>query len=355
MRPSDRGTRLSRHGSTGATGTFCGAGPLRRCLRRGEAPTWLVAAAVYGGWLLATLHAEVLPWWIAAPVLGGIVGWHNSLQHEAIHGHPTRCRAVNDALGMPPLGLWMPYRAYRRLHLLHHRVPRLTEPGTDPESYYFTAGRWQRMPPALRWLMIFNNTLLGRLSVGPAISVARFWWAEFRALTGGDARRVVREWRLHLALAALLLWWATAACGMPLWVYLLAAYIGLSLTLHRSFHEHRPTQGQDASSATIEASLFWRLLYLGNNYHALHHRRPDLPWYRLRQAHREGCDGPPGPANGFSLRGYGDVFGRYALRPRDMPVYPFAADSARPPRRAISSGPPDSVSTRDNDKRRRLT
>ena len=291
---------------------------------RGELPTWLVAAAIYGGWLLLTLHAEILPWWIVAPALGFAIAWHNSLQHEVIHGHPTRCRAIDHAIAMPPLGLWMPFHAYRRLHLLHHLVSELTDPEMDPESFYFTAEQWGRMPPVLRRLMIFNNTLLGRLAAGPAIAVAWYWCGEIRALTAGDRRRVASEWWHHLALVALLLWWVTAACGMPLWLYLLAAYIGLSLTLHRSFTEHRPARGRDARSATVEASLFWRLLYLGNNFHALHHRRPDMPWFRLLETYRDECGERSGPANGFAFRGYADILGRYLLRPKDMPVHPFA-------------------------------
>lgn len=328
-------------------------------MRRNELPTWLVGAAIYGGWLLLTLHAEALPWWIAAPALGCIVGWHNSFQHELIHGHPTRYRAINDALGMPPLGLWLPFHAYRRLHLLHHRVSRLTDPGTDPESYYFTAEQWQRMPRIARELMIFNNTLLGRLSVGPAIAVARYVSPEVRALAKGDGRRVLREWWIHLSLVAVLMWWVTAACGMALWVYLLSAFIGQSLTQHRSFHEHRPAPEPDASSITVDASPFWRLLYLGNNFHALHHRRPDLPWFGLGEAHREEFDERSEPANGFAYRGYADIFARYIFRPRDTPVHPLAADThrlapLRLPQRMTGEGR-GAESTRDNDKRRRLT
>ena len=329
---------MSRPGSTGAASTTIETGPLRAFSRDIELPTWIVAAAIYGGWMLLTLHASLLPWWIAAPALGCIVAWHNSLQHEVIHGHPTRCRAINDALGMAPLGLWMPFRAYRRVHLLHHRVSRLTDPGTDPESFYFTDEQWRRMPSAVRRLTIFNNTLLGRLSVGPAIAAGRYWWAEIRALTGGDGGRVLRDWWLHLALVALLLWWVTAVCGMPLWVYLLAAFFGLSLTLHRSFNEHRPALGRDARSATVEASPFWRLLYLGNNFHALHHRRPGLPWFRLLETHRQECAEPPEPANGIACRGYGEIFARYALRPRDVPVHPFPAHCGRPPGRPQHRG-----------------
>lgn len=301
-------------------------GGLRARPHGGELPTWLVAAAIYGFWLVLTAYAELLPWWVAAPVLGCVIAWHNSLQHEVIHGHPTGCRAVNDALGIFPLGLWMPFHAYRWLHLLHHRVTALTDPETDPESYYFTPAEWRRMRPALRRLMTFNNTLAGRLAVGPAIAAARFWRAEIGALNAGERRRLAGEWLPHLALAAALLWWVTAVCGMPVWLYFLAAYIGLSLTLHRSFSEHRPARDGSTPSVTVEAAPFWRLLYLGNNYHALHHRRPNLPWFRLRAAHREGGGAFSDPADGFAFRGYAEILARYLLRPRDTPLHPFAAD-----------------------------
>lgn len=302
-------------------------------LCRREVPTWLVAAAIYGFWLLATLHAQLLPWWIAGPALGCVIAWHNSLQHEVIHGHPTGRPTIDHALGMPPLGLWMPFHAYRRLHLLHHRVPEPTDPEADPESFYFTPERWRRMPLAVRGVMIFNNTLIGRLAVGPAIVVARYWWGEVRALKAGDRRRLAGEWWHHLALAALLLWWVGEACGMPLWLYLLAAYVGLSLTLHRSFNEHRPARDGRARSVTVDASPFWRLLYLGNNFHALHHRRPDLPWFRLLEAHREEGESDTGPADGFAFPGYADILGRYLFRPRDTPVHPFATGKPAPPPR----------------------
>ena len=57
--------------------------------RRYEIPTWLVSLTIYGGWLALTWYALALPWWTVVLLIGGLVGWHNSLQHEAVHGHPT--------------------------------------------------------------------------------------------------------------------------------------------------------------------------------------------------------------------------------------------------------------------------
>src|SRR5437870_4407700 len=86
-----------------------------------ELPTWGVAGGVYGGWLALTLFFHQLPTW-AVVVLGAyLIAWHGSLQHETIHGHPTRSPRINHAVAWLPLSLWLPYRLYRDSHLQHHR------------------------------------------------------------------------------------------------------------------------------------------------------------------------------------------------------------------------------------------
>ena len=105
-----------------------------------------MAASVYGGWGVVTWHADSLPWW-ALLVLGTwLVAWHNSLQHETVHGQPARRPWINAVLGMPPLGLWMPYPVYRDRHLAHHRTRELTSPGADTESFYRAPLRIGELP-----------------------------------------------------------------------------------------------------------------------------------------------------------------------------------------------------------------
>src|SRR5215472_2844298 len=65
-----------------------------------EIPTMLVAVLAYGGWLAATLMYGRWPLWIVAPLTAVLVTLHGSLQHEIVHGHPTRWRRVNRLLAV---------------------------------------------------------------------------------------------------------------------------------------------------------------------------------------------------------------------------------------------------------------
>ena len=83
-------------------------------------PTWMVAGAIYLGWGLTTWHYHTLPWWLVLPIGGFLLAWHGSLQHEAVHGQLAPWRWLNDAIALPPLGLWLPFPIYRATHRAHH-------------------------------------------------------------------------------------------------------------------------------------------------------------------------------------------------------------------------------------------
>jgi fatty acid desaturase len=281
------------------------------------APTWMIAALAYGGWIALTLGYQAVPWWAMVPLACAAMALYGSLQHETIHGHPTRWRGINEALGWAPLWLWLPYPIYRDEHRQHHDDAILTDPFADPESKYAAPADWPRFGRLRRAALGFNTTLLGRLTIGPALIMADFLRRELRAVTAGEAGRR-RVWALHaLALAPVLAWlWV---CAIPLWAYaLLFVYPGLSLTLLRSFAEHIASTEPKSRTVTVEAGPFFSLLFLNNNLHALHHARPELPWYALpRLAHRL-------PRPRLRYRGYGELTRRFLLRPIHPPVHPLA-------------------------------
>jgi fatty acid desaturase len=279
-------------------------------------PTWSAAVLAYGGWIALTLGYHAIPWWVMVPLAGSVMALYGSLQHETIHGHPTRWQGVNEALAWAPLWLWLPYPIYRDEHRRHHDDEILTEPLVDPESKYAAAADWKHFGRLRRAALYVNTTLLGRLTIGPALSISDFLRRELRAVIAGEGNRR-RVWALHaLALVPVLAW--LKICAIPFWAYvLLFVYPGLSLTLLRSFAEHIASAEPTSRTVTVAAGPFFSLLFLNNNLHALHHARPELPWYALPGFARR----LPRPALRYG--GYGDLAWRFLLRPVHAPVHPL--------------------------------
>ena len=184
---------------------------------RVEVPTLLLLAAIYAAWALLTIFAAGLGPWLAVPLLGVVLAQHSSLQHEVIHGHPFRDQRLNDALVFPALGLVVPYERFRDLHLAHHYDPLLTDPHDDPESNYLDPAVWSRLRRPVRAVLAVNNTLVGRMVIGPVLGTVWLWRSDLardprRRPAGGPglwparARRraggaVARGRRHHVVLA----------------------------------------------------------------------------------------------------------------------------------------------------------
>ncbi len=289
--------------------------------RRVEWPTLALAVAVYGLWVLVIAAHSRLPPGATAALLAVVIAWHGSLQHEVLHGHPFRRPAANDALGSPPLSLRLPYPVYRRYHLEHHRSP-LTDPADDAESFYLSAATWARLTPGQRRVAIFHHTLLGRMLIGPLVAAATLWHSQLREIRRGD-RELGAIWARHVVAVAALLWLVVAVAGVPAWEYLLGAYGASSLTLVRSFAEHRWVPGDASRSAVVRAGGFFSLLYLNNNLHDTHHAQPQVAWYRLPVLADELGSDAAAAAGAGHYSGYWDLVRRYLVRPFDHPVHPL--------------------------------
>lgn len=302
-----------------------------------EGPTWLVALAIYGGWLALILSHASLAWWIVVPVGAWLVAWHGSLQHETIDALEHVPAPLRSALAFPPLGIFFPIGTYRREHRLHHLAgTHVAESAWDPESYYHDPVRWARYPRFVRALYRANQTLLGRLTLGVLLQTAAAVRGGVRAMLAGD-RVVMGEWALHVASTGALLWWIAVFAHMPVWQYVFfIAYPAASLTMLRSFYEHRlPVEGV-RRTATIENRFPFGLLFLNNNYHVMHHATPSLPWYRIPQAWRarrgtrferglrferdSQIDRGSSVEHDYHFRGYGAIAKRWFVRVVFEPV-----------------------------------
>ena len=148
---------------------------------------------------------------------------------------------------------------------------------------------------------------------------------------------------MHLALVAVVLAIAVGWAGVPWYLYFLGfAYGGLSLTLLRSFAEHRAV-ASGSKTAVVRSGPVLSLLFLNNNLHHAHHAAPAAAWYRLpKLADRLGSDREAADGAGL-YRGYRDVARHWLFRSFDQPVHPLsqssgaeAAKRAEPPAPAIA-------------------
>jgi fatty acid desaturase len=297
-------------------------GPIER-IPPVEWPTVVLITAVYSAWLALTWFHDALPLWLWIPLAALTLAFWGSVQHEIMHGHPTRSHAVNTALATPPLWLWLPFERYRVTHINHHRDAHLTDPIEDPETSYWTREDWRALGPVGRLLVDLQSTLLGRLVIGPLWSVGAFLVTEARALRAGD-RDMRRVWAWHALWVALVSTWAFVICGMPVWQYLVGfVYLGLAITFIRSFAEHRAAAPAARRTAIVENSPLLGFLFLHNNLHVVHHAFPAVPWYQLPRLYYRNRAAVLAANGGLVYDGYLDVFRRFLLKRHDQPIHPL--------------------------------
>lgn len=291
---------------------------------RARATSWVLFVSLYAVWVLVTyLHAWI-PIWALLPLGTTLIAWHGSFQHEAVHDHFSERRWLNDLIAYPPLTLWLPFPIYRRSHRAHHNFKVLTDPRRDPESFYVDQISWTRLHGIVRHLLIAHNTLAGRMLLGPFLTIGQFVYAEAKALFDGD-RRHLTAWLMHLPAAAVIFMWLVLVADMPIWIYIGCFVLpGLSLTLVRSFAEHKATNTPLERTAIVEAGPFFSLLFLNNNLHFAHHRRPDLPWQALPDFYRQHRTTLLEENGGLCYAsGYREIARRFLIHPVDQPKHPF--------------------------------
>jgi len=303
---------------------------------RSEWPTWIVIVAAHGGWFAVATNAHALGLPLALGLLAVLSCWYMSLQHELLHGHPTRWPFVNMLFGFAPLAVWFPYAVYRESHLRHHDDAHLTVPGRDPESYYVTPAQWSSAGAVLRAALAARNTFVGRMLIGPWFAIAASWREAAMAVANGEWR-IVGSWATHVAALAALAWWLDARCAIPWRAFIFGVgYAALALTSVRSFHEHRATGDERERTVINEAAWPWRLLFLNNNYHAVHHDLPGVPWFALGAIYRARREAYRASNGGFVVRGYGEWIARHAFLRTVSPVHPLAGQTDA----AVSAGKP---------------
>ncbi|SHE44821.1 Fatty acid desaturase [Ruegeria intermedia] len=286
-----------------------------------EWPTFALIVACYALWLIAIFGVAAWSLWLAVPMMGVVAALHSSLTHEALHGHPFRAKWLNEALMALPLTLFIPYNRFRDLHLAHHQDANLTDPYDDPESNYLDPAVWVRLPRWQRWVYQANNTLLGRMVLGPIIGQLAFLRDDWRGAVRGE-RDIWLAWALHLPGVAVVLW-IVAQSAMPVWAFFPSAYLGLALVKIRTFLEHRAHEKSRARTVIVEDRGPLAFLFLNNNLHVVHHMNPAAPWYRLPALYRRGKERYLACNEAYVYRSYGQVFRQYFWRAKDPVAHPL--------------------------------
>ena len=247
---------------------------------------------------------------------------HSSLQHEVIHGHPVANRTIAQALVFPSIILVIPYLRFRDTHLAHHQDALLTDPYDDPESNYLDPSVWGKLPWIVQVLLNFNNTLFGRLLVGPAVSQVSFMLGDWRKMRAGDTS-VLRGWLWHVPALVPVVLWLIYVAEMPFLAYLLSAYAAISILKIRTFLEHQAHIKARGRTVVVEDRGFLAFLFLNNNLHVVHHMHPRVPWYRLPEMYFANRERYLLRNEGYLYNSYGEVFRRHLFKAKDPVPHPI--------------------------------
>lgn len=286
----------------------------------GDWPTLGLWIACYVGWGAALFVLPQVSFLLACIALVVVLVLQSSLSHEILHGHPFTNLKINTALGLLAVGLLVPYIRFRDTHLAHHVDERLTDPYDDPESNFCDPAVWAAKPAWARALLRFNNTMFGRMLVGPAISQWAFMLADARAMIPGN-RTIARAWALHIpAILAtiLIVSWA----GFSMLAYLAACYAAMSILKIRTFLEHRTQDDPTARTVIVEGRGVLSFLFLNNSLHVVHHLHPKVAWHVLPRLYRENKASYQTCNNGYVYTSYAQIFRKHFFKAKDPVPHP---------------------------------
>lgn len=239
---------------------------------------------------------------------------HSSLQHEAVHGHILASRKWNDLVVRPALGLLYPYDRYVTTHQQHHLAEEKGHPEHDPESFYFTEEDWHNLQGASRFIQAIYHYGVGRLLLSGLWGGSVFLRREWCLLRAGEGQ-VRWQWFLHLVFVVPIIGMVIASPFVTLASYIMYSVIpSLALLSVRSHIEHRSSHYSSHDTVLIEAGWFWRLLFLNNNYHVIHHDLPHLRWYQVHQAFTAQKQAWLARVGDYHFSGYSAVFQRFFFR-----------------------------------------
>ncbi len=294
-------------------------------LHRVEWQTASLIIATYSIWLLLAIFGDsVHPTiWITISVF--TLTLFMSITHEVLHGHPTKSRAINRLMVLLPIAWSLPYERFRDTHIQHHLTGELTDPFDDPETWYVPQNYWNGSTYLLGLILTFNNTLFGRMLIGPCIGLGKFYQNEIHTFTSKPETRLylASVWGFHITLCGAMAYGISEFSPVPLWQWLASIYLGHSLLLVRTFLEHQAAPDHSERTVIIKKACPLAFLFLYNNYHFIHHQKPGIPWYDLPKEYAQNRDTYLSANGYYTYESYREIFGKYLFRSKEPVAHPF--------------------------------
>jgi fatty acid desaturase len=287
-----------------------------------EWKTLALMLSVYVAWIGIVWGTIDVPGWLACIFLILTITLHSSLQHECIHGHPFKNQLLNDLLAFPSLGLFLPYFRYKEQHLLHHQKVSLTDPKEDPESWYLTEEQWRSLSRPMQVLFQLNNTLVGRLILGPLLGMGRLTLGDIRKMRFGD-KNLIKIWSIHAVFIFVFLSIVVYAGAISITIFLISAYAGMSILMIRTYLEHQSHPSVRARSVIIEDRGILSYLFLNNNLHAVHHAYPAVAWYKLPHLFSKNRQQFLALNKGYYFKNYTDIIRKFFFHGKEPVLYPL--------------------------------
>ena len=143
------------------------------------------------------------------------------------------------------------------------------------------------MGPIQRRLLTFNQTMAGRLLIGPPLRLWSLVTKETRRVRQGDYSHLP-HWAVHVRRRRCCCSGSSPASALSVVAVLLARRLpglepGIAACLHRTPRRRRLARANRVG----RIECVFGLMYLYNNLHVAHHLKPTMPWYDIPRFYRE--------------------------------------------------------------------
>ncbi len=177
--------------------------------------------------------------------------------------------------------------------------------------------------------------------LGPAFAIfGALRFAAVQLVRGNNRGRIAATWTAHLLALGLLTTWLDRRCGIPPVAFAFASVMPRCRWVQSARSTNIARPGKFASAPVInEAAWPWRLLFLNNNYHLVHHDLPHVPWFALREVYETSRQQYIERSGGFLVQGYSVWLRLYCIHAgrasgawQSVGFHPKESSSVRRPR-----------------------